>query len=175
MIFLTSNSFFLCWLAMSGSFHPFWSLSQRMGHALLLCPYFRDLLTAWKNLILLMAHFGFFLVRIPVFRVVLFEVKHTWGGFFGLCCSCGGTELKYITVTVTGQRFHCEILNQILHITQDTNKLSLSEVCLFWELISGPLSALPLCQLSHRSMAPLEDLHVGLAEMGLREFNCYFL
>lgn len=90
IILLLIAFFFLCWLAMQGSFHPFWSLSQRMGHALLLCPYFRDLLTAWKSLILLVAHFSFFLVGFPVFRVGLFEVKHTCGGFFGLCCPCGG-------------------------------------------------------------------------------------
>lgn len=63
--------FFLCWLAMQGSFHPFWGLSQRMGHALLLCPYFRDL-TAWKNLIILVAHFNFFLVGFPVFTELFF-------------------------------------------------------------------------------------------------------
>lgn len=70
--------------------------------------------------------------------------------------------MKYITVTVTEQRFHCDTLNQVLHITQDTNKLSLSEVWLVRELISGPLSALVLHQLSHRCMALSEDLHVAV-------------
>lgn len=57
---------------MPGSFHPFWSLSQTMGHALLLCPYFRDLLTTWKNLILLVSHFSFFFVGLPIFTELLF-------------------------------------------------------------------------------------------------------
>lgn len=57
---------------MPGCFHPFWSLSQRMGHALLLCPYFRDLFTAWKNLILLEARFSFFLVGFLVFTELFF-------------------------------------------------------------------------------------------------------
>lgn len=49
----------------------------------------------WKDLIGLVAHFSFFLVSFPVFTELLFfEVKHTCGGFFGLCCSCGGCWIE---------------------------------------------------------------------------------
>lgn len=90
MIFLTSNSFFLCWLAMPGSFHPVWSLSQSMGHALLLCPYFRDL-TACKYLILSVAHFNFFLVGIPVFRELFFlKLSILVVGFLASVAPVGG-------------------------------------------------------------------------------------
>ena len=43
-----------------------------MGHALLLCPSLSDLLAPWKDLILLVTHFGFFLVGFPIFTELLF-------------------------------------------------------------------------------------------------------
>lgn len=54
------------------SFYSFWSLSQRMGHALLLCPQLSDLLAPWKVLILSVAHFSFFLAGFLVLTELLF-------------------------------------------------------------------------------------------------------
>lgn len=88
----------------------------------------------WKDLIGLVAHFSFFLVSFPVFTELLFlKLSTLVVDSLAFVAPVEGAELKYITVTVTEQWFHCEILNQILHITQYTNKLSLSVGLLFRE------------------------------------------
>lgn len=176
MIFLTSNSCFPLLISHARLFSPFLKSFPRDGVCSAAVSLLQKSSYCLEEFNSFSGPFSLLFSGLPCFhRVVLFEVKHTCGGFFGFCCSCGGTELKYITVTVTEQRFHCEIPNQILHITQDTNKLSLSGVWLCRKLISGPLSALLLRQLRHRCMALSEDLHVGLSEMGLTELNCCFL